>query len=392
MNTMRLLLPVLILGGLLVLPSFSAMNLSVDLRDVPGNDFHDDTFQEETRTSVSLESGIYHSYNEMTDLFIQLSEEYSDIMSLESLGVTFEGRDIWLVKLSDHVEVDEEEPEVFLIGAHHGNEKPSYEVLIYFIQHMVGNYSKPNTDDDGDGMVNEDPIDGVDNDEDGLIDEDPSEDRVREVLNSTEIYLMPMMNPDGVEAGTRKNQAPNYGPFGFQQEITSYGVDLNRNYGYRWMFLFIFPKYYLRSTHYLDSSNVYRGERPFCEEETKAIRVFVNTHDIQICLTYHTYGEWILYPWGHTTLPARDKQVFISIGEGIQAINQYVLAQSVNLYPTLGDTCDWMYGRKRIIPYTIELGQEYAPQNPEILKEMSHTHVGVNLYVCEQAQIQNLQN
>jgi hypothetical protein len=50
-----------------------------------------------------------------------------------------------------------------------------------------------------------------------------------------------------------------------------------------------------------------------------------------------------------------------------------------------------MYGRKRILPYTIELGQEYAPQNPEILNAMAHTHIGVNLYVCEQAQTLNLE-
>ena len=231
---------------------------------------------------LTIESRVYHTYDEMTELLQNLESNYSDIMSLTSLGKTYEDRDIWLVKISDNVGTNEGEPEVLLMGAHHGNEKPSYEVLIYFIKHIVQNYSKENTDNDGDGEVNEDPIDGRDNDMDGLIDEDPSEDRVRGVINNTEIYIIPMFNPDGVEAGTRKNCAPNYGNFGFSKEITSYGVDLNRNYGYRWFFLFIFPKFYLISTSYYDGSTVYRGEKPFSEIETKAIKKLVSEQNFKI--------------------------------------------------------------------------------------------------------------
>lgn len=376
---------IMLVVGLVISSNISAMisttygdNLS-KLRERRLQDFQKDLI-------IKTELGLYHTYQEMTDLLQDLEENHSDIMSLTSLGTTYEEREIWMVKLSDNVDEDENESEVLLMGAHHGNEKPSYEVLIYFIQHIVENYSKENTDDDGDGQVNEDPIDGVDNDEDGLVDEDPSEDRVRDVTNNTEIYIIPMVNPDGVEAGTRKNRAPNYGPFGFKREITSYGVDLNRNYGYRWFFLFLFPRYYQGATDYRDNSPVYRGERPFCEAETKAIKQLVKAHDIEICLTYHTYGKLILYPWGYTELPAKDKQLFESIGEDIKKINKYTLSQSVYLYPTIGDACDWLYGRKGIIPYTIELGKSYAPGDPKVVREMCITHVGVNLYVCEKAE------
>ena len=110
-------------------------------------------------------------------------------MSLTSLGKTYEDRDIWLVKISDNVGTNDDEPEVLLMGAQHGNEKPSFEILIYFIKYIVDNYSKKNTDNDHDGLINEDQIDGFDNDEDGLTDEDPSEDRARDVINNTQIYL-----------------------------------------------------------------------------------------------------------------------------------------------------------------------------------------------------------
>jgi carboxypeptidase T len=117
------------------------------------------------------------------------------------------------------------------------------------------------------------------------------------------------------------------------------------------------------------------------------VRRFVQGHDIKICLTYHTYGELVLYPWGHTQLPALQKAQLEEIGEGIASINKYTLSQSVGLYPTVGDATDWMYGRHRIIPYTIELGTSYAPEDPEILRQMSISHVGVNLFVCEEAEL-----
>ena len=170
-------------------------------------------------------TGLYHTYDEMTVLLQNLAENHSDIMSLTSIGKTYEGRELWMVKLSDNVNQEEDEPGVLLMGAHHGNEKPSYEVLIYFIEFMIENYEN-NTND------------------------------VREVINNTQIFILPMVNPDGVEAGTRKNTEPNYGPFGFKSEVTSIGVDVNRNYGYKWFLLFFFPQWYLGSTDYHDTSEV----------------------------------------------------------------------------------------------------------------------------------------
>ena len=124
----------------------------------------------------------------MTDLFHNLNGNHSDIMSLTSIGRTYEGRDIWMIKLSDNVDEDEDEPGVLLMGAHHGNEKPSFEVLIFLIQHMLENYGKENIDNYWDGQISEDPIDGIDNDGDGLVDEDPSENRVRVLLTTPRYF------------------------------------------------------------------------------------------------------------------------------------------------------------------------------------------------------------
>ncbi len=333
----------------------------------------------------------YHSYQEMTDLLKTLESQNPDIMKLESLGKTYEGRDIWLVKLSDNVNADENEPGVLLMGAHHGNEKPSYEVLIYFIQHIVENYDKKNTDNDG--ILNEDIIDGFDNDQDGLIDEDPSEKRVSEVVNKTQIYIIPMVSPDGVEANSRKNCAPNYGPFGLRNEITSYGVNLNRNYGYKWNYQFLFPfRFHLYNIW--DKSFNYRGEKPFSENETRAVKNLVEKSNISISLSYHTYSEVMLYPWMHTSRDTPHEKIFISVGENMSRINKYELLTHgwrnrsyiiPRLGGTLGTSENWLYGEHEIVSFTMELCKTRAPTDPEIVYDYLLKHIGVNLYVCERS-------
>ena len=332
----------------------------------------------------------YFTYSEMTDLLHDLKENHSDIMYLTSIGRTYEGRDIWMVKLSDNVDEDEDEPGVLLMGAHHGNEKPSFEVLIFFIQYMVENYGKENIDNDRDGQINEDPIDGIDNDDDGLVDEDPSEDRVRDAIDNTQIFLIPMVNPDGVEANSRKNCAPNYGSFGLSRGITSYGVNLNRNYGYDWYLYCVFPMKYHFLMNALDFSFNYRGPNPFSENETQAVKNFVMSHNISISLSYHSYSEVIFYPWMHTSKPAPDEDLFISIGENMSKINKYRLITGDNyIIPryggTLGTSENWLYGERGVLSFTMELCKEFAPSDPDIVYNVCLSHVGVNLYVCERS-------
>lgn len=341
----------------------------------------------------NLESYTYYDYEKMTDLLQELESNHSNIMSLESIGKTYEGRDLWMIKLSDNVSKIEEEPGVLFLGAHHGNEKPSYEVLIYFINYIVENYYKQNTDDDQDGLLNEDIIDGFDNDNDGLVDEDPSEDRVREVINNTQIFLIPMVNPDGVEfgeEGSRKNRVPNHGPFGFKKDVTSYGVNLNRNYGYDWIYYYLFPFNYNLFFTLEDNSFNYRGPYPFSENETKAIKNFVENNNIDISVSYHTYSEIIFYPWYHTSKRTKDEKLFISIGENISKINNYRLLTGSNyIIPrfggTLGTVENWLYGKYRIIAFTIELCKTRVPTQPAVVLDTCLKNVGVDLYLCERA-------
>jgi carboxypeptidase T len=193
-----------------------------------------------------------------------------------------------------------------------------------------------------------------------------------------------MVNPDGVESNTRKNCAPNYGAFGFKRDITSYGVDINRNYGFKWFRWFFFSKQYERSTQQFNTEHWgYRGEYPFSEKETQAIRDFVNQRDFKISISYHSYGQYILYPWAYSVDPPPDEQLFISIADGIKEINNYTIIQGASWYYVLGSSDDWLYGKKDILAFTIELGRTYAPTNYTMVSDICIKHAGVNFYTCE---------
>ncbi len=333
----------------------------------------------------------YHSYDSMTALLQHLAMNHSDIMVLRSIGRTYEGRDVWMVKLSNNPTDNQDEPAVLLMGAHHGNELPTYESLIFFIDYVVNAYTTGNVDNDNDGLLNEDEFDGIDNDGDGSVDEDPSEERIISLVNDREIFVIPMVNPDGVEYGWRKNCAPNYGPFGHADAITSHGVDLNRNYDYKWYLSYLLPLNYMLPFIMNDDSWNYRGTYPFSENETQAVRDFVVGHEnIKVSLSYHSYSEIILFPWTHTSLDTPDEDLFISVGENMSRIDGYYLYTGGEyLIPrfmgTLGTSENWLYATQGILSFTMELCKTRAPTDPDVVLEYCMRHVGVNLYVAERS-------
>jgi carboxypeptidase T len=313
----------------------------------------------------------YFTYQEMTDFLFTLQSQNPQFMAIESLGKSYENRDIWLVTLTNFESEIQQKPSILLLGAHHGNEKPSYEVLIFFIYYVLENY---------DNTVN-----------DFFIDQFTSGSEIQKALNSTIFYIIPMVNPDGVEANTRKNREPNYGPFGLQQHISSYGVNLNRNYKDNWFLYYFKPFGYHFFFSTLDSSFNYKGPYPFSSNETRAVKEFVETKNISISLSYHTYSEVILYPWMHTSLSTPHEELFVSIGENMSVINNYRLITGRNyIFPrfsgTLGTSENWLYREKEILSFTMELCREYAPTNATIIKKACLNHTAIHLYLSERVQ------
>jgi len=192
----------------------------------------------------------YTSYNECVDFFKSAQKTYPDLIKLESIGKTWEDRDIIAVSITKNIKTNEEKPALFYTGTIHAREWIGIELSLTFAKYILEH-----------------------------IDYDP---QLNALLDRTTLYMVPCANPDGYEYSRnhfsfwRKNRRRN--------SDGSFGVDLNRNFEVGF------------SPNKDMSSNVYSGPAPFSEPETAALRDFAFNHkNITIALDYHSQGN-VFFP------------------------------------------------------------------------------------------------
>jgi murein tripeptide amidase MpaA len=266
-------------------------------------------------------NGEYHSSRELEQDLFALEDSYPDLARLSIIGQSLEGRNIYALKISDNVHSDESEAEVIFIGCHHAREWISVEIPYLLAKYLVENYA--------------------------------SDPQVQTLVNQSEIWIVPLLNPDGLEYSIhfyrywRKNRRDN--------RDGTYGIDLNRNYGYQWGIDNI-------GSSPNTFSSTYRGPSAFSEPETQAIRDFFAQRNFSALISYHSFSQVILYPWGYTDQASPDdlllEQMATDMSTRIQAVNgnDYGFMQAgEGFYLTNGDTTDWSYGAYGIPSFTIEL-------------------------------------
>lgn len=300
----------------------------------------------------------YHTYDELDTELSTLAQQHPDVVSLASYGQSVEGRALPLVKISDAVGVDENEPEVLFTCAQHAREHLTVEMCLHIVQRLA----------DGHGT-------------------DPA---ITDLVNSREIWVMPITNPDGAEydvssgafAFWRKNRQPTPG----SSEI---GTDLNRNWGTAWGCC--------GGSSADPGDETYRGPGPFSAPETAQLRDWVNsrvlsgTQQITSHIDFHTFSELVLWPYGYTTndtgpgLDSADAAAFRSLGEAMAATNGYTPQQSSDLYITDGSIGDWMWAQHHIWSFTFEmyptsqLQGGFYPPDTEIKRETERNDAAVDL-------------
>jgi hypothetical protein len=310
---------------------------------------------ESSTQDVLQNSGGYRSYESAGTELHDIADRHSNLVRLfGDIGETYEGRTIWVLKVSDEPEEDEiDEPDVLIIGAHHGDEWIGNEQAFYIIHYLLDNYGK-----------------------------DP---RITWIVNNREFWIVPMANPDGTVYSMetemwRKNRSPNYpsektpGPFNPEIYPTSYGTDLNRNYGYHWG---------ETGSGELPRSSTYEGSAAFSELETQTISRLVQSQDFSVSVDYHSGVELILFPYGYTSEHPADYDLFLDVGNTMSDMTGYPVQQGYELYETSGSTIDYFYGEHNILAYTIEISQSKRPPYEELEAVYLPKNTKASLYLAE---------
>jgi carboxypeptidase T len=306
----------------------------------------------DTPVPTQLESE-YHTYPEVVTELSQIESDHSSIAEVFSIGTSYEGRDIPGIKISDNVATNESEPEVFICAMHHARECCTVEVAMYIINQLTDNYGS-----------------------------DPT---VTSLVNNREIYIVPIVNPDGKvyddsggSSGNGRNWRKNRQPC-----TGGTGTDLNRNYSYGWGG---------SGSSGSCTSETFRGYSAFDAPESAAVRDFFNAHpDINVLLTYHSYSRLVLWPWGYTYSSISDeddRNVHEIMGQEYASYVGYTPQQASDLYLASGTTDDWSYGTTQndampCFSFTVELaGSGFYPP-PSILPGMCADNYEGALYFID---------
>ncbi len=254
--------------------------------------------------------GFFLTYWEMQDSLDSFVARFPNICHKYSLGNSHQGRPIWCLKISDNPDQSENEPACFFNGAIHAREPMTTSCVMTFAARILSEYGS---------------------DRHSLS---------KWLIDNREIFLVPVENPDGyiynsdsggASSNWRKNRHPYPGGI---------GVDLNRNYAYKWA-------YDDQGSSPNPSSWQYRGPHPFSEPAAAVIRDLVLENKFRTCLDYHTYGQYNLYPWGYDRIDPPEKELLQEMVDTFRMNNNYRSSRTGQiartLYPCNGIASDWEY-------------------------------------------------
>jgi len=325
--------------------------------------------------------GGFYTYSEMLEELDQMHQLYPNLISARldikdpntdddpHIHQTYEGRFLQWVKISDNPNQSESEPQILYTAIHHAREPASLQQLIFYMWYLLENYSQ--------------------------------DDTIKEIVDNTEMYFVPCVNPDGYIHN--ENTDPEGGGMWRKNRYNNHGVDNNRNYSYVddngnevWN---------TSGTSNNQNGSTYAGDGPFSEAENKAIRYFVENHNFIIALNNHTYSNLLLYPYGYDyNQYTEDNDIFEFISEELVSENGYDNIISADLYPAAGDSDDFMYGmletesggtRNKIFAMTPEIGSSFWPAAStieDLSKEMMYHNLTAAKMVNNYATLNDTSN
>ena len=290
--------------------------------------------------------GEYHDYYETTDKLLDFKVKYPDLVNVFSIGKSVLGKDIWCIRITNEKN-NKEKFSCLIDGCMHGIEWEAGESCLYLAEYLLINFDNNKT---------------IDN-----------------ILNISEVYIVPLFNPDG-----RQNDE-----FGNDN-----GVDLNRNFD---IFFGRLRSRCLRLGKLLskrlgpiikippnDPSKWWRnsGKRPFSEPESRAVANLMETlsyHDFSFYVNCHTAWHSIItpVPWAKTILNPpfeitnKETNLFDYVKDWVEINTEYDVDRSED--NKVGGYVDlWCFNEFRIPTFCFEmLSTDYDAQ----IGEQKHDHL-----------------
>ncbi|MEM1095645.1 MAG: M14 family metallopeptidase [Bacteroidota bacterium] len=366
------------LCGLLLAPSAFAQSLTPSAFKALGAP---------NNPAVEVAWNRFYDYEGMTDILQKLAAAHPELSTLESLGQSYGGRELWLLTIANPETGDPDRKSAMWIdGNIHGNEIQTTEVSLYtawyllelydtnpWIKDLVDTktiYILPSMNPDGrESFINEPERSRwsrggqvpVDDDGDGLVEEDCGNDLDGNGQLTQMRVKVPggrwKPHPDELRQMVRcaLDEACEYDLI-FTEGIDDDGdgrvdedcvssYDPNRNWGWFWR-----PNYIQRGAHHF----------PFSVPETKAISDFIKARpNILAGQSYHNTGGMMLRGPGaaEDRTYRADDAVFDLIGEkGEQMLPGYdYFVIHKDLYTVYGGETDWMYASEGIMPFANEM-------------------------------------
>jgi hypothetical protein len=307
----------------------------------------------------------FHTFAETVALLDTTVASHPDLAEKFSIGTSYQGRQIWALRLTaDQDAGTQGKPEVLIEGLFHARERASSELAIYMIGVLTDNYGQ----------------------------QTKLGRRVTAILDSTVVYVIPMVNPDGAvfdfKGGRfhqwRKNRQP-------LPDSDAVGVDLNRQFGFKWNCC--------GGSSDDPYADTYHGPEAWFAPEAQALRDFIDSRvadggRLTEELSLHSAARRVPWPYGYTTedvpetMTQDDHATFVALGQGMASRNGYTAEQSSDMYVTDGDAGDWSYHEHGIFNLVVEMAKgsakRYYPSLSELSADLDRNRPAV-LWLLEQA-------
>ena len=251
------------------------------------------------------ERGVYHTHAQIGAILQQTELDHPDIADFDNIGLSFLGRELWLIRITDNVQAEEAEPEVRLSSTMHGDEPPGLEMLLFLVEYLTDNYGQPGYED------------------------------VTYLVDHYDLFIIPCHNPDGLAAGMRRN---------------ANGIDLNRN----------FP---------VPNGNIGWDGTWTEEVETILFKEFGFAHNFVISENGHSGALVVNYPWDYTYDLTPDDSAIIQLSLEYSTYNLPMyngsfpqgITHGAQWYVVEGSLQDWSYEETGCIDVTIEYSDIHTP-------------------------------